>query len=101
MARGKGADGSRNPRQRRWPSVHRPRVSLANRVIATLTHRMTDDRNGSNAARHSTRQKRLCKGTRRMRRYRALLGGQGTSIADLYWAGCIINMMSGFDLRQA
>ena len=42
-----------------------------------------------------------CKGTGRMRRYRALLGGQGTSIADLYWAGCIINMMSGFDLRQA
>jgi hypothetical protein len=35
-----------------------------------------------------------------MRPYRALLRGQGTSIADLYWAGCIINM-SGFDLRQA
>jgi hypothetical protein len=27
-------------------------------------------------------------------------GQQGTSIVDLYWAGCIINM-SGFDLRQA
>jgi hypothetical protein len=39
--------------------------------------------------------------TRRMRRYRALLRGQGTSIGDLYWAGCIINMMSEFDLRQA
>jgi hypothetical protein len=25
---------------------------------------------------------------------------EGTSIVDLYWAGCIINM-SGFDLRQA
>ena len=37
---------------------------------------------------------------RRMRQYRALLRGQGTSIVDLYWAGCIINM-SGFDLRQA
>jgi hypothetical protein len=36
---------------------------------------------------------------RRMRQYRALLRGQGTSIVDLYWAGCIINM-SGFDLRQ-
>jgi hypothetical protein len=35
-----------------------------------------------------------------MRQYRALLRGQGTSIVDLYWAGCIINM-SGFDLRQA
>jgi hypothetical protein len=35
-----------------------------------------------------------------MRQYRALLKGQGTSIVDLYWAGCIINM-SGFDLRQA
>jgi hypothetical protein len=29
-----------------------------------------------------------------------LLVWQGTSIVDLYWAGCIINM-SGFDLRQA
>src|ERR1700758_2333522 len=37
---------------------------------------------------------------RRMRQYRALERGQGTSIVDLYWAGCIINM-SGFDLRQA
>jgi hypothetical protein len=35
-----------------------------------------------------------------MRQYRGLLRGQGTSIVDLYWAGCIINM-SGFDLRQA
>jgi hypothetical protein len=35
-----------------------------------------------------------------MRQYRALLRGQGTSIVELYWAGCIINM-SGFDLRQA
>jgi hypothetical protein len=35
-----------------------------------------------------------------MRQYRVLLRGQGTSIVDLYWAGCIINM-SGFDLRQA
>jgi hypothetical protein len=35
-----------------------------------------------------------------MRQYRALLRGQGTSIVDLYWARCIINM-SGFDLRQA
>jgi hypothetical protein len=35
-----------------------------------------------------------------MRQYRTLLRGQGTSIVDLYWAGCIINM-SGFDLRQA
>jgi hypothetical protein len=33
-------------------------------------------------------------------RYRALLRGQGTSIVDPYWAGCIIDM-SGFDLRQA
>ena len=37
---------------------------------------------------------------RRMRQYRALLRGQGTSIVGPYWAGCIINM-SGFDLRQA
>jgi hypothetical protein len=35
-----------------------------------------------------------------MRQHRALLKRQGTSIVDLYWAGCIINM-SGFDLRQA
>ena len=35
-----------------------------------------------------------------MRQCRALLSGQGTSIVDLYWAGCIINI-SGFDLRQA
>ena len=33
---------------------------------------------------------------RRMRQYRALLRGQGTSIVGLYWAGCIIDM-SGFD----
>jgi hypothetical protein len=37
---------------------------------------------------------------RRMRQYRALLRGQGTSIVGLYWAACIINMF-GFDLRQA
>jgi hypothetical protein len=35
-----------------------------------------------------------------MRQYRALSGGQGTSIVGLYWAGCIIDMY-GFDLRQA
>ena len=35
-----------------------------------------------------------------MRRYRAPLRGEGTSIVDLYWAGCVINI-SGFDLRQA
>jgi hypothetical protein len=28
-----------------------------------------------------------------MRQYRALLRGQGTSNVDLYWAGCIINMV--------
>ena len=34
-----------------------------------------------------------------MRQYRALLRGQGTSIVDLYWAGCIINM-SGYDFGK-
>jgi len=35
-----------------------------------------------------------------MRPYRALLRGRGTSIVDLYWMGCIIDI-SGFDSRQA